>query len=391
MCQEVQEQKPWLSGTEDGRVGGSCVPASSANVTAAGGGDPWKMLHPWTTVATRQQHTLISLRRYRRNRFHNGRQKTPAFAHLGGMASAVQRMPTALDAKPLQHHSSKPKLSTVGSLLAGTVAGATEASITYPFEWAKTRSQLPSALAADGLRNPIRLLWRTANAEGLGVIYTGCGALVVGTAAKAGVRFLTFDSVQSLLADADGKLDAKWRVVAGMAAGAMEAILAVTPTERIKTALIDDARGANRFTSASDATVAVLREQGIAGLYRGLSSTIIKQSATSAVRMGLYSTLKDVYSEQTGKKANSTVVSFTLGAIAGTGTVYATQPFDTIKTRAQGAKGESLATAIRNVLAENGVRGFWKGSSMRLGRLVLSGGIVFSVYEQISGVLRGLI
>ena len=46
MCQEVQEQKPWLSGTEDGRVGGSCVPAPSANVTAAGGGEPWKMLHP---------------------------------------------------------------------------------------------------------------------------------------------------------------------------------------------------------------------------------------------------------------------------------------------------------------------------------------------------------
>lgn len=234
-------------------------------------------------------------------------------------------------------------------------------------------------------------MWRTATTEGLGVIYTGCGALVIGTAAKAGVRFLTFDSVQALLADQDGKLDAKRRVFAGMAAGAVEAVLAVTPTERIKTAMIDDARGAKRFTSAGQATAAVLREQGIQGLYKGLASTVLKQSATSAVRMGLYSTLKDVYSQHTGKAANSPAVSFTIGAIAGTGTVYATQPFDTIKTRAQSSRGEGVATAVSNVLREHGVRGFWRGSSMRLGRLVLSGGIVFSVYEQVAGVLRGKI
>ncbi|KAK4557108.1 hypothetical protein LTR86_006089 [Recurvomyces mirabilis] len=268
------------------------------------------------------------------------------------------------------------KLSPIGSLIAGSIAGGIEASITYPFEWAKTRSQLPSSAGNVDAKNPIKMVWQTATP---------------GTALKAGVRFLTFDTVQNLLADTDGKLDFQRRVLAGMTAGAVEAVLAVTPTERIKTVMIDDARGAKRLTSAAQATTAIVREQGFQGLYRGLSSTIIKQSATSAVRMGLYSTLKETYGQRTGTKPDTVLVSFALGAIAGTGTVYATQPFDTIKTRAQSARGEGIAMAVRNVMRDHGVRGFWKGSSMRLGRLVLSGGIVFSAYEQIAGLLRGRI
>lgn len=81
------------------------------------------------------------------------------------------------------------------------------------------------------------------------------------------------------------------------------------------------------------------------------------------------------------------VTNFGIGALAGVVTVYATQPFDTIKTRAQGVHGAGLVEAIRSVMLEYGARGFWKGSFMRLGRLLLSGGIVFSVYEEVAAVL----
>lgn len=79
--------------------------------------------------------------------------------------------------------------------------------------------------------------------------------------------------------------------------------------------------------------------------------------------------------------------TFGTGAIAGVVTVYATQPFDTIKTRAQGVQGASITEASRSVIRDHGIRGFWKGSSMRLGRLLLSGGIVFSVYEEVADML----
>ena len=66
-----------------------------------------------------------------------------------------------------------------------------------------------------------------------------------------------------------------------------------------------------------------------------------------------------------------------MGTVAGSIIVYATQPFGTIKTRTQSARGASTLEACKAVFQEHGVRGFWSGSTMRLiGRLAISGGIV---------------
>lgn len=148
---------------------------------------------------------------------------------------------------------------------------------------------------------------------------------------------------------------------------------------------IDDAKQAKRFKSGPHAVSALVRSHGIQELYRGLVSTTFKQSATSAVRMGSYNILREVVKSH--GITPTAVTNFGIGALAGVVTVYATQPFDTIKTRAQGVHGVGLLEAIRSVALEHGVRGFWKGSSMRLGRLLLSGGIVFSVYEEVAALL----
>jgi solute carrier family 25 citrate transporter 1 len=62
-------------------------------------------------------------------------------------------------------------------------------------------------------------------------------SLFKGTAFKASVRFLTFDSIKNALSDDSGKLSPSRGILAGMAAGCVESLVAVTPTERIKTAL----------------------------------------------------------------------------------------------------------------------------------------------------------
>lgn len=128
-----------------------------------------------------------------------------------------------------------------------------------------------------------------------------------------------------------------------------------------------------------------MRTHGLRELYRGLVSTTLKQSATSAVRMGTYNVLKEAAKAHDVRP--TVVTTFGMGALAGTVTVYATQPFDTIKTRAQGVQGAGLVEAAQSVVRDYGIRGFWRGSSMRLGRLLLSGGIVFSVYERVAALL----
>jgi solute carrier family 25 (mitochondrial citrate transporter), member 1 len=306
--------------------------------------------------------------------------------HLDNMAAVTTPIAHVSVAQPPKAPvAKKQKISPGLSLFAGATAGGIEAAITYPFEFTKTRAQLPDP--STGKRpGMVSILSKVVREEGFRSIYTGCNALIIGTAFKASVRFLTYDSIKNQLASEDGSLSPMRGMVAGMAAGAVESVVAVTPTERIKTALIDDARGQRRFHGGLHATRTLIAENGLSALYRGLVATTIKQSATSATRMGTYNVLKET--SKAWDLKNGPVLTFANGAIAGTVAVYASQPFDTVKTRAQSAKGSTIPEAIKGVLAERGPLGFWSGSTMRLGRLVLSGGIVFSVYEAVVGLLQ---
>ena len=57
---------------------------------------------------------------------------------------------------------------------------------------------------------------------------------MIGNSIKAGVRFTTYDQFKSLLKDEEGRLSAPRSMLAGLGAGMMEAVIAVTPSETIK-------------------------------------------------------------------------------------------------------------------------------------------------------------
>ena len=175
-------------------------------------------------------------------------------------------------------------------------------------------------------------------------------------------------------------------MLAGMSSGIVASIFAVTPTERIKTALIDDARHEKRFKSPVHAVRLIYQEGGILGIYRGFAGNTLKQASATAFRMGTYNILKEF--ERARNIEQSTAVNFANGAVAGIVTTYATMPFDTIKTRSQSAKGASTVEAFKSIVADGGIKGFWRGTTMRLGRTVFSGGILFTVYERVAAVLN---
>ena len=176
-------------------------------------------------------------------------------------------------------------------------------------------------------------------------------------------------------------------MLAGMSAGLVASIFAVTPTERIKTALIDDARTERRFRSPVHAVRVIYKEDGlIKGIYRGFAGNTLKQASATAFRMGTYNILKDF--ENTHNITQNTATNFANGAVAGTVTTYTTMPFDTIKTRSQSAKGASTIEAFNSIMKDGGIKGFWRGTTMRLGRTIFSGGILFTVYEQVAAILN---
>jgi len=216
---------------------------------------------------------------------------------------------------------------------------------------------------------------------------------MVGNAAKAGVRFVSYDHFKHLLADSQGRVSAPRSLLAGLGAGLMEAIFAVTPSETIKTKLIDDAkRPTPQYRGLIHGTVTIVKQEGIFGIYRGLFPVMMRQGANSAVRFTTYSTLKQFVqgAARPGQTLPSTI-TFGIGAIAGIVTVYTTMPLDVIKTRMQSLQARQLYRnsfhCAYRIFTEEGVLRFWTGTTPRLARLSLSGGIVFTIYENMIRLL----
>lgn len=273
------------------------------------------------------------------------------------------------------------------SLLAGGIAGAIEGAATYPFEFAKTRVQLRQQKGRPTPKNPFKVVLQVYRTEGIAALYKGCSTLVIGSVGKDAIRFLSFDTIKNQFKDPEtGTLSPLRNLVAGMLSGVVASVTAVTPTERIKTALIDDARTEKRYRSMTHCIRTVLKEDGFLGLYRGFAGTTLKQAGATAFRMGTYNILKDY--ERKHEIPQSTATNFANGSVAGIVTTLATQPFDTIKTRCQSSRGASTVEAFQSIIADYGVRGFWKGTTMRLGRTVFSGGILFTSYEWVAAILN---
>ncbi|CRG83273.1 putative mitochondrial carrier C19G12,05 [Talaromyces islandicus] len=273
----------------------------------------------------------------------------------------------------------RPKASALRSIIAGSTAGAVEVAITYPAEFAKTRTQLNHRLP-----DSKKLPWPPFGSQW----YAGCTTLIIGNSIKAGIRFVAFDKFKTLLSDKDGKISGPKTVIAGFGAGFTESLLAVTPFESIKTQLIDDRKSANpRMRGFLHGSKIIAQERGIRGFFQGLVPTTARQAANSAVRFSSYTTLKQFAQGYVapGEKLG-TISTFAIGGVAGIITVYATQPLDTVKTRMQSLEAKKLyknsLTCAASIVKDEGVLTLWSGAMPRLARLILSGGIVFTMYEK---------
>ncbi|KAJ2786030.1 hypothetical protein GGI15_001738 [Coemansia interrupta] len=287
----------------------------------------------------------------------------------------------------------KHKDAPLHSLLAGTLAGAVEGAATYPTELLKTKMQLQGSASylhhgGQSYASPLSCLRHTIKTDGLLGLYRGLTPMLLGNALKAGVRFLTYDTIKQRLRDHQGNLTMPRMLCAGMLAGTIEGLTVVAPTEAIKTRLIHDhclPPGRRAYGGAMQCLGEVWRERA---LWRGVGPVMARQGANSCVRFATYDSLKQGLQGATGRPVTG-AQAFGLGMCAGVVTVYATMPLDVVKTRMQGSgeHGSALRCA-RTIVGEEGPRALWKGATPRLARLMFSGAIVFSVYEEVIKFLR---
>jgi solute carrier family 25 citrate transporter 1 len=267
------------------------------------------------------------------------------------------------------------------SLTAGCIAGGIECVTVWPMEYMKTQLQLQKKTT--GVKPPftgvISGLVYTVKTTGFFSLYRGLGVTLIGSIPKAGIRFGGNSYCKKLLMDENGKLTMAKQFLAGLGAGTVEAIFAVTPMETIKTKLIQTNQ------TLIPGVTSILKESGIRGLYQGLAATILKQGSNQGLRFMFFNKYKDLVTNN-GQTKLSPILSLIGGMLAGCFSTLGNNPFDVIKTQMQGKDSgqyKNTYDCFAKIWKEEGVKGFYKGMLPRMGRVVPGQGVIFMSFELI--------
>ena len=94
-------------------------------------------------------------------------------------------------------------------------------------------------------------------------------------------------------------------------------------------------------TTTLDAVKLILEKEGISGLYTGLQSALFGIGVTNGVYYYFYEAVKELLEKaRTVKGPLSTAVSMLAGMLAGSATVFATNPIWVVNTRVTARKDE---------------------------------------------------
>ena len=276
------------------------------------------------------------------------------------------------------------KLTTAA--LAGGVAGGVEICITYPTEFVKTQLQLQEG-GKQLYSGNMDCVKQTISKQGVLGLYKGLSPLLAFSIPKAAVRFAGFEGAKAQLYPDVKNLNTQQSLLCGTIAGALEATFVVCPQETIKVKYIHDTRRANpQYRGLVHGIRAIYAELGFRGIYAGYLPTLIKQSSNQMIRFGTLNTLKNWYRGNDPNKEIPLYITGFFGAIAGAASVFGNTPVDVIKTKMQGLEAHKYNGSwdcVKKTFAEDGFKGFYKGTTARLGRVVADVAIVFMLFDLI--------
>ncbi|XP_034113401.1 tricarboxylate transport protein, mitochondrial isoform X1 [Drosophila albomicans] len=270
-------------------------------------------------------------------------------------------------------------------IIAGGITGGIEICITYPTEYVKTQLQLDEKGANKKYNGIADCVKKTVATNGFFGLYRGLSVLLYGSIPKSAARFGAFEFMKTNVSDSKGQLTAGGKLFCGLGAGVCEAVLAVTPMETIKVKFINDLRSPNpKFKGFAHGVGQIIKAEGISGIYKGLTPTILKQGSNQAIRFFVVESLRDLYKGDDINKPVPKLVVGVFGAIAGAASVFGNTPLDVVKTRMQGldaAKYKNTADCAMQILKNEGLPAFYKGTVPRLGRVCLDVAITFMIYD----------
>lgn len=312
--------------------------------------------------------------------------------------------------------------------VAGALGGTAAATLTAPFDVLKTRlqsdyyhQQLLASRAARGVPSPssmsftrsallhfretFQILFAIPRTEGWRALFKGLGPNLIGVVPARAINFYTYGNGKRVLSTYfnDGKESAWVHLCAAATAGIVTGT-ATNPIWLVKTRLQLDksnakSKGGRQYKNALDCTMQTIRQEGIRGLYRGLTASYLGVSE-STMQWVLYEQMKlGLAKRQQRLEASGRDPTIWDKTVQWTGGVGAagfakfiatilTYPHEVVRTRLRLAPMENgqprytgLVQCFRMVAKQEGMLGLYGGLTPHLLRTVPSAAIMFGTYE----------
>ncbi|KAJ3067626.1 carnitine transporter [Podochytrium sp. JEL0797] len=233
----------------------------------------------------------------------------------------------------------------------------------YPFDTLKVKlqtSHIPTTLR--------QTFTQTLAREGPRGLYRGITSPLLGVTPMWALSFWSYEIGQriAIAARPSGQKRGPMTMAEIAFAGCCSSVpttVIVTPMERLKVILQTQSQNPNgvQYRGMWDAVKGVLREGGVAGLYRGTVATLLRDIPGGAVYFVAYE-----FTYRTLKENNVGPVPAALvaGGMSGVGMWCAVLPVDVVKSRIQASKAgtyKGVWDCAAQIWKEGGVRALYKG------------------------------
>ncbi|EFC47397.1 predicted protein, partial [Naegleria gruberi] len=297
--------------------------------------------------------------------------------------------------------------------ISGSIASIVSDTLLQPLDTVKTRQQFVGDLSTSNrfvYKNTLDAFITIAKTEGRRGLFRGWVPTLYGSLPAGAIYFGTYESMKRLLLENSEFLREHKNfayMLAGSSAEFMGSLVFV-PSELIKCRFQTNSLSSAQYSQSTLKTFyQVARSEGIRGLFRGYSATMVRDIPYSMTQFLIYevlknsilnrkmdqyrddlknSTLKDPQESLKSAQKLTFSESIVVGGTAGAMAASLSNPIDVIKTRLQTSttfKGGFVAM-FRKIKQDDGWRGFFKGITPRVMWVTLSTGIMFSVFEFVS-------
>ena len=201
--------------------------------------------------------------------------------------------------------------------------------------------------------------------------------------------------MSSAMAERDSLQEALFRFAAS-SVGSVVAETVTLPTDVAKTRL--QVQTSSRYSGFVDCLRTISAEEGVGALWKGLAPALLRQVCYSGLSLVLYEPVRNAYGiifQRAGLKpagAASGDASFLerllAGGTAGAMSISVFNPTEVLKTKIMTSSTKrTMGSVMAEVMAKDGVVGFWAGISPNISRTFLVNAAELGTYDQAKSML----